>query len=537
MPKKDNDQVISITNQKIINFFSKHSNLEIEDTIISFIDIMEKLSDTLNNSINSTLVNNLLENIKDVHQKVTAIDSNMNKFHGDIINNFSLKMSEYKKEYINDLKLILVSNVSDKIEPLVREQSTLLYEKTSNMINSIIPKNNDNLEKSITDSIKTFNQSVIVATQKLLENSIDAASLTKFVSTIENKFSNALSSTQLLLSNSISATEQRIDSKIGNVHSSTEKELSSIKEISSSNQSHLNTSLTSTEQRLDSRISEIRSTTERELSSIKEISTQNQLTSSSLNTSLTELLKKMENSSSKGNISENILNDILHNLYPSAQIDDVGQQKETGDIILTRKNKPKILIENKDWNKNVVQEEIKKFLRDVELQNCSGLFLSQNFGIAGKENYEININNGNVLIYVHEVNNDPEKIKIAIDIIDQLKYKLGELEDDSENDTISKEKLESINIEFQAFVQSKLALVKLAKEFNQKFLKQIEDIKIPTLEEYLSTRYATSSSKYVCEYCNFVAKNQSAKSAHLRGCSVKKAAQEKNSPTLSINTA
>ena len=103
MPKKDNDQVISITNQKIINFFSKHSNLEIEDTIISFIDIMEKLSDTLNNSINSTLVNNLLENIKDVHQKVTAIDSNMNKFHGDIINNFSLKMSEYKKEYINDL--------------------------------------------------------------------------------------------------------------------------------------------------------------------------------------------------------------------------------------------------------------------------------------------------------------------------------------------------------------------------------------------------------------------------------------------------
>ena len=35
------------------------------------------------------------------------------------------------------------------------------------------------------------------------------------------------------------------------------------------------------------------------------------------------------------------------------------------------------------------QEEIKKFLRDVEQQNCSGLFLSQNFGIAGKEMHQI----------------------------------------------------------------------------------------------------------------------------------------------------
>ena len=290
MPKKDDDSSISITNPKIINFFTKHSNLNPEDTIISFIDIMEKLSDNLNNSINSNLVSNLLENMKDMQHKITTIDSNMNKFHGDIINNFTLKMSEYKREYIEDLKLILISNVSDKIEPLVREQSSLLYEKTSNMINSVIPKNNDNLERSINDSIKSFNQSVIVDTQKLIKNSIDASSLNEFVSNIENKFSNALSSTQSLLSNSISASEQRIDS----------------------------------------RISETRSNTERELSSIKEISTSNNSTSSSLNTSLSDLLKKMENSSSKGTISENILNDILHNLYPSAEIDSVGQQKQTG---------------------------------------------------------------------------------------------------------------------------------------------------------------------------------------------------------------
>ena len=38
------------------------------------------------------------------------------------------------------------------------------------------------------------------------------------------------------------------------------------------------------------------------------------------------------------------------------------------------------------------------------------------------------------------------------------------------------------------------------------------DIKIPSLEDYLSTRFDTSSSKYICEYCGFVAKNAAAKS-------------------------
>ena len=41
-----------------------------------------------------------------------------------------------------------------------------------------------------------------------------------------------------------------------------------------------------------------------------------------------------------------------------------------------------------------------------------------------------------------------------------------------------------------------------------------------SLENYLSTKYAFSSSKYVCEFCEYVAKNQSAMSAHKRGCKI-----------------
>ena len=43
--------------------------------------------------------------------------------------------------------------------------------------------------------------------------------------------------------------------------------------------------------------------------------------------------------------------------------------------------------------RKLVQEEVKKFLHDVETQNCCGLFLAQNYGIANKEDFEVNIPN------------------------------------------------------------------------------------------------------------------------------------------------
>ena len=87
-------------------------------------------------------------------------------------------------------------------------------------------------------------------------------------------------------------------------------------------QTLLNNVINSTEQRIDTRLTEI-----------KDISTVNNSSQTSLCTNINDLLKKMENSSSKGKISENILFNVLHSLYPIAQIESVGTTKETGDII------------------------------------------------------------------------------------------------------------------------------------------------------------------------------------------------------------
>jgi len=280
-----------------------------------------------------------------------------------------------------------------------------------------------------------------------------------------------------------------------------------------------------TEKRIDASIREIKASSDANFGVIKDLSSSSQQAAHALTQSVSEVLKKMENSSIKGKISENILFNTLVALYPCAQIDSVGTTKETGDIIVTRKDRPRILIENKNWDKNVVQEEVKKFLHDVEQQNCCGLFLSQNCGIANKEDFELNVHNGNVLVYVHQAKNDPDKIKIAISMIDHFKMRLDQLTDTSavNVDTICKERLDNINQEYQAFVAQKLAMIRHVRDFQSKLCKMIEDVRLPSLEEHLSSRYASSASKYTCQFCEvFHAKNQQSLSAHHRGCTKKK---------------
>jgi hypothetical protein len=540
---------LTCNNERLWKFYNAHPSLNFETTNILFMDVLEKFLQDANSSLTTNITSQLVDQIQRLQLQVSSITDNLSRTQNETVMNFNCKMSEFKKEYIEDVKVILTNNVSEKVAPLLKEQNAMMLDKTHLMINSLIPKNQDEtssvkqinetikmlqssfldfkrdyiddmkmiltnnvsekvapllkeqnaimldkthllinellpknqdegIVKQMNEALKSLGSSLSEETNKLLASSITQTTFTDFITTIDNKFSNALQSSQSLFG--------------------------------------------STEQRLDSSIREIKSSTESQINYLKELSASGQTITSSLNNSVSDLLRKMENSSSKGKISENIVFNILHTLFPCSQIDPVGTTKETGDIILTRNNKPKILIENKNWDKNVVQEEVKKFIHDVEKNDCCGLFLSQNYGIANKENFQIDISGKNILLYLHEVKNDAEKIRVAISIIDHFKSKLDELDNNTDIDTISKDVLDTINREYQNHALQKINMIKLIKECNQKMLKQMDEIKIPSLEDYLSRRYAFSTSKFTCKYCGFIGKNQGSMSAHYRGCAGRK---------------
>ena len=382
--------VIEITDKRIISFFEQRPEMDVEGTILKFIDIMENLQENMNKTLTNTTVTEILDSIKCLRSDNKAILSGV--------------MVEVMRGLKDDIRMIMSNSINEKLEPTLRDK---LKEQQSNLV--------DNFSYKL---------------EHILENKISV---------------------------------------------------------------------------------------------LKDSATANREIISCQNDNLNILLKRFENSSKKGKLSENLLSNVLSDAFPLAEIQDVGKTKETGDIIMLRKNKAKILIENKDWTRAIVNAEVQKFIRDVEIQKCHGLFLSQNVGICSKDNYEIDILEGNlVTVYIHNVNYDEEKIRVGVDIIDNISEILKEIDlleiNKSTEYGISKELTQFINVEYQNYLSHKDKTIRMAKDFVANLIKHEEEFNFSSLEKFLESKCNIQNNKNVCKYCGYIGKKAQSLSAHMRGC-------------------
>jgi len=254
--------------------------------------------------------------------------------------------------------------------------------------------------------------------------------------------------------------------------------------------------------------------------SLKEIDNELKFISESnknTNEKINEVLKKFENSSAKGHISENITYNLLRTMYAESQIIYSGNVKESGDIFIIRNEQPKILIENKDYKAKVDQLEVDKFIKDLKTQNCSGIFLSQRSGIANKNQYEINFYGNNIGIYISNVEYDTDRIQIGINMIDDIKKIMKESNNDETDDevTLDKNVFELINKDFGTFINQKLKHIKSIKEVSTKLINEVNEMNLPTLNTLLTTYYGSNiSSQFICKTCGFVGKNAGSLASH-----------------------
>jgi len=445
---------LQITNKRVIDFYKKNKNISFEEVNIFIVDMLEKI---LQSDNSPNLMNEMNKTLLCLQSKMETMTQDISKIQNDTQNNLILKMMEMKDLYIEQLKSALTNNVSEKIQPILKEHTGTFMDKTKLLLNELIPKNQEHMKTELKESLQRFETSI-------MKEKYNPQELSTFIHNLETKFNQSVVETN--------------DKLIRN-ENKLENGFKEMRELTSTNQQNMSI-----------------------------------------------ILNKMENSSSKGKMSENILYHILQGLYPTATIDSVGTQKETGDVMFSRRDKHTILIENKNWDKNVVQSEVQKFIRDCDTQQCSGLFLSQNCGICNKDNFEIDIHDGNVLLYIHNVNYDKEIIKVGIDIIDHFKMNLDKINDKVDVNTIKKDVLDNIHREYNNYRLQKDTLQKMIKETQTKLLKQVDELKMPDLENYLSMYYSFSSGKFTCQYCGFVSEKKAGLSAHERGCKTKKEMNE-----------
>ena len=459
------DTYIKITDETILAFYRENNNLDFVAMNHIFIDILKSLSSNLSSTINNTINYKVLSMVTDIHTN----------FKSDII----IKLGESKKEYIEDIKTILQNNsltTNEKISSLIERNNDNLLAKTTLIVNDVIPKSQDKNYIQIENCIKSFCSAITQDTHKLLElTNKDDSRANSIIKDIESQFSKMIVTIQQPIFSFIQSSEERTNLGIQNVK--------------------------------DNLITQ-------------------QTVSQKLNSELNDFLNKYKNnSSSKGNISEAELYYMLQSLMPSDEIIKVNSDTATCDLKVIRmdKNKPSILFENKDYSRSATTDEVKKFERDLQTQKLHGIFISQKSPITYKNNFQIDIINGIIHIYIPNAEYDTNKIKIAIDVIDSLAIKLKLIENSNDDDYyISKEDMEDIIEEYKNFVTQKLQMIDTIKLLTKQLIDKLEDIQLPKLKKlFMKFGNIENDNDFKCTICNaWAGKSKASLGAHIRSCKI-----------------
>jgi len=375
---------------------------------------------------------------------------------------FTLKLQEHNRSFVDTTKLVIgmASNENnDKITQLLNRNTDSFIER----INISIPKTQDETNKKIQDSLLVFQKTMNEDIKSYLSKNNSESSMKEFITSLDSK---------------ITSMQQPIYTFI------------------SSNQEQLNS----------------------KLASLRDDSVLNKTANDKVMTDLNEFLTKYKSSSQfKGQCSENMLGNTLNKMFPIAEVINTTALKASGDFILKRNGKQHILFENKNYEANVNLDEIKKFLRDVNEQKTHAIMMSQFSGIVSKPNGFIEINDGKVIIYLHMVDYSQEKIKMAIDVIDNLSERLEEISNVEEIDgfVIKKDTLDKINDQFQNFINQKEMVLTTLKEMNKKLTTQVDDMKMTDLSVFLNDKYASvQNQQFTCEICSLPFQNKRSLAAH-----------------------
>ncbi len=429
MPKS-----ITISDATILDFYEKNPHIDIVSMNLLFIDILKKLGSDLSKSIS---------------------DSKLAELEGIVK---SMKEG-FPKEIKSLLNSSSIENV-DRVNSLLERNTSAIMDKTTNILNDVIPKNQGVYQKQIEGTIREFYQSLSSDTKRILE--------------LKEKEGTSVKDIQQPIFSFISACEERTNSKIEAL-----RESSSVQALE--------------QEKMGGHIMEF-------------------------------LNKYKHSTTTKGSISENILYGILQNIYPSDEIVDCRSATASGDFIVNRKdsNKPTIMFENKDYKLSVDTREVGKFERDIQAKKCHGIFLSQSSPITFKECYQIDIIDGLIHVYVPNAEFSLEKIRIAADIVDRLAPALKMVEDEytPDNISISMNEIERITEEYKAFATKRGEMIDYIKLTSKQMLDNMDEFTLPSLNSMLvSAGKMDSTNSLVCPFCKkYTGKSKQSLAAHTRKC-------------------
>jgi len=463
---------IVLTNKKILNYFKENKTVDPEKMFLFFIEFLEKLGIDINERMQATINSQILNKLSDIalsQERIYHTQNNLRQGQEQLRdhvdnhhNTIGLKLLQIKQEYLDELKAVHAAETEKSHHMQLEKVSTFMEKSHMNLVERMLDKTN------------------------LLLNELLPKNNSALSGHIEESIRNFQAAIHIKLDSDTNIKEY--------IHQLELKFHEMMKNIQAPMQQHVS------------------------------LLQQHMTGQEKMQIEIQEFMNKYRNSSFKGQYGENYLFNILIQSYPSADVTKTTGQRASGDMILKRDGKPSILIENKDYTSNVSNDEIHKFIRDIDEQRMHGIFLSERSGIISKQNFQIDVHKGFVLVYIHNAEYSPEKIQMAVNMIDALHGRLDEVQkiSSSTENILPTEVMNDIYKEYQDFVMQRDMILSMMKESNKKIMSSIEDWKFPILTKYLSSKFATNQvvkNHFVCEYCHvFTGTTKQSLSAHKRGC-------------------
>jgi hypothetical protein len=497
---------IEITNTKIINFYETHKEIDIERMNLFLIDLYNNFMSELTGPITKSLSYEILT-------KLTMQSKEIEQFKNDLNSILKSDIDIYKHNneiYQRNNEIRYTSVLSE-----VTSLKDITLKLNNDITNNVLTKMYD-IQNSLLENIKlTTNNTSITSSQKIIEN-------------IEKENIKLISSTSSLLSTLIPESQNKyyenhknyiktLETDIKNNIHEIKKEIS-IDKMELLLKSHYSNFIEKVQNNILQYINSSEERIKKDLTLIKESDIKTKLEQENINQNLQKLINNNSNSSIKGKISENQLYNLINNIYPSGTITNTCNETSMGDILLQRKNKTDIILENKNYEIVVPTREVDKFIYDCKKQNKCGIMISQKSGISMKYNYEIDIYDDIILIYIHNMNYNSEHIIVACDIIDNLYEKLILIKKNIGTINIDEETLIKINDEYQIFINNQQILINQLQEQTKNNILLIKKLELPNITSLLLTKFTVKNNKYKCKDCDYIAFSNRGLCNHRRTC-------------------
>jgi hypothetical protein len=458
-----------LSNEKAIAFFEKHPHLDFNSMNGVFVDIMEKLlqnmCDTIETNNNTELIKQLSRRLETMETSLTQQNNAVNQSIQQISNNFTSLITSHLDSMLSHMRDTIKSNNGDSEKNIMvrmNETTELLLSRVSDMVK------NENARSFLVAEIEKISTKVREESERMM-NSFEKTNGEAAITKINNMI------------------------------------VSQYRELDTSFKARIDSFFSSQSSSQGSMYTEIMNRLEKTSSAVDIVG---------------DYFQKQIGSTNKGKHGEAKLEIILSKMFPSGIITNTSGITACGDFIIERDNRSKVLIDTKDYDTVVPVKEVEKIIRDVEKNNCHGILVSQKSGIAQKNDFEVNVHNHKIIIFLHNAQYDNERLQLAFNMIDYLEPYLIDKNDNEVGEVISCELLVSINKEYQELASQKLNLIQSIKKSQNELVNQVQKMDLPSLTNYLDKKFAnTGKAVFKCDKCNiFIGKNAKSLATHKRHC-------------------